>query len=95
MSVPTGFDSRDAVAANPSVTTASFTEQPRQLRFFGQGPRAVTLQGPTTMARPINGDTQRPGSQAITSISGFRRSSVAVATSREGHRSPRAGLEGQ
>ena len=60
-----------------------------------KAPRAVTLQGPTTMARPINGDTQRPGSQAITSISGFRRSSAAVATSREGHRQPRSGRGGQ
>jgi hypothetical protein len=42
MPVPAGFDSRDTVAANSSVTTTaavtsiSFTEQPRQLLFFGQ-----------------------------------------------------------
>jgi hypothetical protein len=42
MSVPAGYDSRDAVA-NPSVTnhraavtSISFTEQPRQLLSFGQ-----------------------------------------------------------
>ena len=37
MSVPVGFDSRDAVAATTAaVTSISFTEQPCQFLFFGQ-----------------------------------------------------------
>jgi len=63
--------------------------------FFGQGPPGPL---PFKGQRPGQGqcDTQRPADQAttsITSISGFRPSSSAVATSREGHRQQRSDLE--
>src|SRR5262249_24730541 len=68
--------------------------------FWTRPAGAVSLQGPTTTSRPINAvrralriSRQRRSHQLVGEL--LRRSSSAVATSREGHRQPRAGPAGQ
>src|SRR5262249_41197594 len=84
-----------ALSRNASCLHLSFNYS--QSAFFGQGPpRAVTLQGPTTTARPMRYAAPWVSGDQLELVGElFVQSSAAVATSREGHRLPRSGLEGQ
>jgi hypothetical protein len=61
--------------------------------FWTRPASAVTLQGPTTTARPINAIRSALGLRRSHQLMDglFRRSSSAVATSREGRRQQRSG----